>query len=107
MDRSEDLEDLLRAHEEGAFRLEEVTIRLCQLAAEDPPQRLAPSIPPDLLDEVRRRFEAPPEDPQEVGVYYLLRPTGHGDPGWDGQIREESRRFYDGMWRWHRYFSGA
>jgi hypothetical protein len=101
----ERLERLLSNHRRGAFYSDEVTVRLCQMAAEELPEQLAPAIPPDLLDEVRRWVEDPPEDPEQVWVSYLLRPAGQGDPDWDRFLQGQSRRLHEGMWRWHRYFT--
>ena len=102
----ERIERLISYHRQGALHPSEVTIRLCQMAAEELPEQLAPAIPPDLLDEVRRYVEDPPEDPEEVAVSYLLRPAGQGDPDWDRYLQKQSRRLYEGMWSWHRYFTG-
>lgn len=95
---------LVGEYEAGRVTRHELLIRLCQAAAEQPPADLAPAVPADVLAEVRERSSAPPATPDGCRVFYMGGFTGSGG-FWAQQFREESRRLYDGLWRWHRYFA--
>lgn len=90
---------LVRWYDEGVLTRHELLIRLCQVAADRPPAELAADMPGDVLAEVREWSAAPPDSPNRCRV---IRPVC-GGPGFDAvaHFRDESRRLYDGLWRWH------
>jgi hypothetical protein len=94
---------LLRWYEAGRVTRHELLLRLLQAAAEREPAEIAADLPTDLLAEVRERAAVPPATPDGCRVIGSVC----AGPGFDAEahFREESRRLYDGLWRWHGYFA--
>jgi hypothetical protein len=95
---------LLREYQNGRMTGEELLIRLCQAAADREPGRLATGLPADVLAEVRARAAAPPDSPDRCRVFHTGSLVGRGAAH---TFDDESRRLYDGLWVWHRYFAAA
>ena len=96
---------LVRQYEEGVLTRHELLIRLCQAAADRAPAGIAGELPAEVLAEVREWSAAPPDGPDRCRVFGSVC----AGPGFDAEahFREESRRLYDGLWRWHRHFADA
>jgi len=97
---------LVRLFESGAVTRQELLLNLCQAAADRAPEQLAALLPADVLAEVRERSATPPTDPDQCRVVWVGSWVGSAE-AWDRHHREESRRFYDGLWRWHQFFARA
>ncbi len=95
---------LLREYQNGRMTREELLIRLCQAAVDQEPGRVAAELPVDVLAEVRARAAAPPDGPDRCRVAYIGSWVGRGA---SQTFDDESRRLYDGLWVWHRYFAPA
>jgi hypothetical protein len=100
------ISEFVRLYDRGAITRHELLIRLCQAAAEQPPHQLAPALSAEELAEVREWSTAPPESPDKCRVIHAGGFIGDAEY-WERHFREESRRLYDGLWRWHRYFAEA
>lgn len=96
---------LVGLYERGALTRHELLIRLCQSAADRAPAAVATELPADVLAEVREWSAAPPDSPDRCRVFGSVC----AGPGFDAEahFREESRRLYDGLWRWHGFFANA
>lgn len=96
---------LLRLYDAGVVTRHELLLRLYQAAAERSPAELIAVLPADVMAELREGVAAPPATPDECRVFGSVC----AGPGFDAErhFREESRRLYDGLWRWHRYLVGA
>lgn len=98
------LAKLLGQFDRGALTRHELLIRVCQAAADYPPERIAVALPHDLMDNIRVWSMTPPESPEKCRVIQAGGLIGDLER-WDRYFREQSRRLYDGLWRWHRYFA--
>lgn len=97
---------LVRRYEAGALTRHELLLRLCQDAADCAPATIAAELPADVLAEIRERAAAPPDSPDRCRVFHAGGFTGDAEY-WEEHFREESRRLYDGLWRWHGHFADA
>jgi hypothetical protein len=97
---------LLAQYEAGVLTRHELLIRLGQAAADWAPADLAAELPADILVEVREWSASPPDSPERCRVFHAGGFTGNAEY-WERYFREESRRLYDGLWRWHGYFADA
>jgi hypothetical protein len=100
-----ELAKLIRLYEAGAYTRHEMVLRILQAAAERSPAEIAADLPPDVLAEVRERSATAPVTPDECRVIGSVC----AGPGFDAErhFREESRRLYEGLCRWHGYFTNA
>lgn len=94
---------LLRLYDAGVLTRHELLIRLGQAAADRAPAGIAAEFPADVLAEVREWAAVPPASPDRCRVFGSIC----AGPGFDADayFREESRRLYEGLWRWHRHFA--
>jgi hypothetical protein len=97
---------LLQQYKDGTITRHELLVRLCQAATDQPPEELAVILPPALLAEVREWSAVPPDNPDKCRVIQAGGFTGRVEY-WAQHFQEESRRLYDGLWRWHGYFLDA
>jgi hypothetical protein len=97
--------ELMQYYESGVLTRLELLLRLCQAAAGQQPAQLVADIPSDVLTELREKCATPPATPDKCRVYSSVC----AGPGFDAEnhFREESRRLFDGLWRWHGYFAEA
>lgn len=97
---------LLREYELHDISLHELVLLLCQSAVDRPPEQLAAALPEGVLAEVRTWAANPPISPDRCLV---ARSYSNDSAGPDGPstFELESRRLFDGLWLWHRYFAVA
>jgi hypothetical protein len=98
---------LVSQYETGVVTRHELLIRLCQAAVERPPEQLATDLPSDVLAEVRDWSKSPPDSPDKCRVIHMGSFIGGDAESWERQFRDESRRLFDGLWLWHRFFGVA
>lgn len=94
---------LLMMFEKGYITETELILFLVQSATEMAPERIVEVLPPGWLAKIRERSAVPPESPDQCRVFGSVRASETFDA--DQSFREVSRRFHDGLWRWHRYFA--
>jgi hypothetical protein len=103
--RASDPAALLRQYEGGRITDGELLLRLVQAAAERPPSEVAPVLPAPLLARVCRASASPPASPEDSPrIAYAGSWVGPHDH--EAEERRQRRLWYDGAWRWHRFFRG-
>ncbi len=96
---------LFRRYEEGTLTRHELLVCLCQSAADTAPAAIAAELPADVLAEIREWSMAPPNSLDHCRMFG----SGFVGPrfGAEAYFHEKSRRLFDGLWQWHRYFADA
>jgi hypothetical protein len=92
-----DPEKLLQEYERGNITRMELRIHLIQTATQRVPDKLAATLPQDLIDELHEESRILPQNPDERRV------LGIGMSMED--IREATHLYHEGLRLWHRYFN--
>jgi hypothetical protein len=71
--------------------------RLVQAAATAAPEELAPLLSAEQLGTLRGLAASPPRSLEDAPRIFAMGMT-------DGTAQEERQLWYDGIWRWHRFF---
>jgi hypothetical protein len=94
---------LVADYNRGRITGHELAFRLIQAAAEHPPEEILSLVPEEMLAEVRERGLNPPARPEDMRFAHMFSNTGPYDlAAWE---REQQASYYDGAWRWHRFWS--
>lgn len=94
---------MMQQYEKGALTRQTLLTQLCQAAADQAPEVIAAELPTDVLTELREWSAAPHDSPDRYRVIASVCARTEFDA--EAYFREESRRLYNGLWRWHRYFA--
>jgi hypothetical protein len=96
---------LLRLYDDGNLTETELQTHLILAATRYPPESIAPLLSAEHLGGLRARSASPPASADE-GMW-LLGGNWEASFDWEAYCREQRRLWYDGVWRWHRYFQGS
>jgi hypothetical protein len=94
---------LMRLYEQCHITPMELRTRLVQAAASYPPERFASLIPAEELQAIRELAQSPPASPEGSPRIVALG-TWVGAHDHEAEERQERRLWYDGIWRWPRFF---
>jgi hypothetical protein len=96
-------EKLIREYERCCMTPLELQSRLIQAAAGFPPEEFASLIPAGVFETIREVAASPPARLEETPrIFAISTCTGPGDS--EAEERPARRLWYDGIWRWHRFF---
>jgi hypothetical protein len=97
---------LLRLYDKGHITVTELHRGLVQAAASHPPEDIAALLPAEQLQGIRDLAASPPTSPEGCPRFFQMgSPVGAFDR--EAHECEQRRLWYDGVWRWHRYFEGG
>jgi len=93
---------LARLHARGILSTEEVVVRLVLESAYEAPASLAIGLPDTLIMALRVYCSRPPASPSEAPHIGGICGGINVDP--EGWRSEDSQAWFDGVYRWQRYF---
>jgi len=96
--------DYLAAYNRGDITQTELRIRLVQAAARTQPEEIAARLPTEWIEALREESCNPPANPEEMRFFHTSTCVRATPADRAGYWQEESRLYYDGAWRWHRFF---
>jgi hypothetical protein len=94
---------LMRLYEQCYITPMELRTRLVQAAASYPPETFVSLVPAEELRAIRALAESPPASPEGSPRIFAMG-SWVGPHDHEAEEREERRLWYDGIWRWHRFF---
>ena len=94
---------LLGAYQRGVITRMELIGRLIELAADTPPEQIAPLLPTDCLGELENLSTHPPATPADAPRSFAIV-TAVGPIDYQVNWQREQRLWHEGAWSWHRYF---
>lgn len=106
----EELTKLIRRYDAGYQTDGEVLRALVQAAAVRRPEELAALVPEPWLGRLRAAAAEPPDSVESCPWRLVVGSVGGPPPTYDDQRAASlagRRRWYAGIWSWHRFFGGA
>ena len=94
---------LASLHAQGILSTEEVVLRLVLESAYEVPASLALGLPDALITALRGYCNRPPASPSEAP--HVGGICGGINVDTERWRSEDSQAWFDGVYRWHRYFS--
>jgi len=89
---------LVRQYERGDITLMELRTRLVQAANHCPPDVIAAAIPAEELAVIQQEVASPPATVEVSPRIFAMEMS-------EKEMEEQRQAYYDGTWRWHRYFN--
>jgi hypothetical protein len=97
--------NLLRLYDKGHITEMELHTGLVRAAAVHSPEDIAPLLTVKQVQAVRE-FAASPPSSLEACPRTFHMGSWVGPYDWEADDRAKREQWYDGVWRWHRYFEG-